>query len=282
MSSILNTIGPYTVIRYLNFALGRGIGEPDYGEPDAAVGLEEVAEILEDERDSILEADESTTHTPRASIITNPLEKLKDSTLEADMRHLSVEKEDPSEGDSSFSSAASASHFEPEHFFYGVVSDKIGEAAACWLARWGGDMLQYELQLTGRDIPDLGGSAQATGSRRRALTVPGGSHGMPFVRTNSMKKQIIPVIWRRGGLTARWVRGLLSSDMFFVAGEKERYDIARRVVELRRADGVLDEEELEYAALFAKGIYYANMVRADCSNSGEIPDRLPSSRAWTS
>lgn len=260
MSSILSTIGPYTVIRYLNFALGRGIGEPDPGEPEAAVGLEGVAEILEDEGDSILEVDESTTHTPRALNTTNPLEKLKDSTIELGLNRLSVEKEDPSEGDSTLSTAPSVSHFEPEHFFYGVVSDKIGEAAACWLARWGFDMLQHELQVTGRDTVDSPAASQSAGSRRRALTVPGSSNDTPpFVRTDSMKKQVIPVIWRRGGLTARWVRGLLSSDMFFVPGEKERYDAARRVIELRRADGILDDEEVEYASLFSNGIYYANM-----------------------
>ncbi|EKM60700.1 uncharacterized protein PHACADRAFT_246766 [Phanerochaete carnosa HHB-10118-sp] len=260
MSSVLNTIGPYTVVRYLNFALGRGIGEPDLGEPEGAVGLESVAEMLEDERDSILEVDESTTQTPRALNVTNPLEKLKDSTLEAGSSQLSIEKEDPSEGDSSQFSSRSISQFEPEYFFYGVVSDKIGEAAACWLARWGIDMLRYELQLAGRDVADVTTSSQSAGNRRRASTVPGGSgSSMPFVRTDSMKKQNIPVIWRRGGLTARWIRGLLSSDMFFILGEKERYDAARRAVELRRAEGILEEEEQEYAYLFAKGIYYTNM-----------------------
>ena len=76
-----------------------------------------------------------------------------------------------------------------------------------------------------------------------------------------MKKQIIPVIWRRGGLDARWVRGVLSSDWLFVAGEKERYDMARSVVDMHRAEGISLEEELEFDHLFAQGIYYANMVR---------------------
>lgn len=263
MSSILSTIGPYTVIRYLNFALGCGIGDPEAEEPEAAVGLEGVAEILEDERESIMEIDESTTRTPRALNTSNPLEQLKDSTLERSLSQLSIEKEDPSEGDSSMSSGLSISQFEPEHhFFYGVVSDKIGEAAACWLARWGTDMLRYELRVSGRDMTDPATSNQSAGNRKRSLTVPGGSNtSMPFVRVNSMRKQNIPIIWRKGGLTARWVRGLIASDMFFVPDEKERYDTARRAVELRRTEGISGDEEVNYDLLFAKGIYYANMVR---------------------
>ena len=109
--------------------------------------------------------------------------------------------------------------------------------------------------------------SQIAGNRKRASTVPGPGYasGTPQslksgVAKVSIAKPNIPVIWRRGGLTARWVRGLLSSDMFFIPGEKERFDAARRVVELRRTEGILEEEETEYHALFSKGIYYANMV----------------------
>jgi hypothetical protein len=268
MSSILNTIGPYTVIRYLNFALGKGIGDPEAGEPDAAVGLEGVAEILKDEEESILEVDEISAQTPRALSILNPLEKLKDCSLD-DLRHdFSIEKEDPAQDSSGSSTHSDSLNEAPDHhFFYGVVSDKIGEAVACWLARWGLDMLQHELQVTCREPVDSVANSQFSGNRKRASTVPGpefcGS-GSTSLRSSTVKasatKHYIPLIWRRGGLTARWVRGLLSSDVFFVPGEKERFDIARRVVELRRAEGILEEEEVEYDVLFVQGFYYANMV----------------------
>lgn len=271
MASILNTIGPYTVNRYLNFALGLGIGEPDAGEPEAAVGLEEVAELFRDE-ESIPEVDESLAETPRALSTINPMESIKDSPPENDLGHageLDVRKEAPSEADSSTFSVCSLARSEHEHhFFYGVVSDKIGEAAACWLARWGIDILHHELQCTGRELPDSAVPSQPSGSRKRASTVPGPfTNGAFSVRVGTMKattsqavKHHVPLIWRRGGLTARWVRGLLSSDMVFVGGEKERYDTARRIVELRRSEGVIDEEEAEYDILFTMGIYYANMV----------------------
>lgn len=284
MASILNTIGPYTVIRYLNFALGKGIGEPDADEPEAAAGLEGVAELLHGEEDSILEVDESAAETPRALSTVDPLEKRKESLSEPNSEgegsrssYFAVRKEDPSEGDSSHHSSHSPTRSDFEQsFFYGVISDKIGEAAACWLARWGVDMLQYELRSPGREVTEYAGPASTVGNRRRASTVPGGGSsssptplakfsggGRPNPDFCNMK---VPEIWRRRGLTARWVRGLLSSDMLFVAGEKERYDWACRVVELRRAEGSSQDEESEYDALFAKGIYYANMVGVNANS----------------
>ncbi|KIP01237.1 hypothetical protein PHLGIDRAFT_113180 [Phlebiopsis gigantea 11061_1 CR5-6] len=245
MSFILTTIGPYTVGRYLNFALGRGIGDSEGSEPDAAVGLEGVAEIISDEE--AVEPDLDTIHGR------------------------DVRKEAPSEADSSAYSIRSLAYPEAEqHFFYGVVSDKIGEAAACWLARWGIDMLHHELQLEGKEAPELIVSPHPVVNRRRASTVPGPFPSGPNAAraatsdptpssTRRSVKHKIPLIWRRGGLTARWVRGLLSSDTLFIPGEKDRFDAARRVVELRRAEGILDEEEVEYAILFTQGIYYANM-----------------------
>ena len=82
---------------------------------------------------------------------------------------------------------------------------------------------------------------------------------------------MIPAVWRKSGLSARWVRGILSSDALFVKGEKERYEMARSVVEMRRAardkgDSAdsAEAEEAEFTTLFNEGIYYANMVRVPC------------------
>lgn len=52
MSSILSTVGPHTVLKYLNFALGKHIGETELeiGEPEAAVGLERVAKLLGEDK----------------------------------------------------------------------------------------------------------------------------------------------------------------------------------------------------------------------------------------
>ncbi|KAJ8473721.1 hypothetical protein ONZ51_g7701 [Trametes cubensis] len=71
LSAILRTVGPHTVVRYLNFAIGRGIGPPDEAvidsdqyehEDSPAVGLEQVAELIQEEDASF---DSSVDVTPR-------------------------------------------------------------------------------------------------------------------------------------------------------------------------------------------------------------------------
>ena len=300
LTSILKTVGPTTAVRYLNFAIGKGIGEPESEEPEAAVGLEGVAEIVkDDEEDSIIDSAATPIETPRALTSEELSEKLKGLSMEFDRigdkdiltNHLDVKKEDPSDLASESSRILEHSHtpHSPEPtLFYGGVSDKIGEAAACWLARWGVDMLRRELQEASAYAEALGSSSRIMSSskdivsptprrssvtRKRATTIP--SDGLP-VRPPTFAAQTMktvqesvpvtietqtPVIWRRGGLDARWVRGVLSSDWLFVAGEKERYDMARSVVDMHRAEGISPEEELEFDHLFSQGIYYANMVR---------------------
>jgi hypothetical protein len=93
------------------------------------------------------------------------------------------------------------------------------------------------------------------------------------------------VVFGKGGLHAKFIRALLSSDSFFVESEMGRYKAARKVLELRRrarediSAGDLgaspssipigegededdeeweDEEEME--KVFTDGIYYTHMV----------------------
>lgn len=310
-------------MRYLNFAIGKGIGEPDEEEPVAAVGLESVAEVLKDEEEeSIVESLATPIETPRALSSEELSEKLKGLNMDFDRiaahhKHdLDIKKEDPSDLASESESSTGASHAYTPHahvpepsFFYGGVSDKIGEAAACWLARWGADMLRYEQEAitaasreaeggtkvtsntgSSSSVPPPNNPATSIGTsrpaepkrlpsalRKRATTIPsdGGPPARsmppfqpPMTKTSSSSSSSsldsvlaqAPVIWRRGGLDGRWVRGVLSSDWLFITGEKERYDMARAVVNMRRSEGILAEEEVEFEQLFAKGIYYANMV----------------------
>jgi hypothetical protein len=69
-----------------------------------------------------------------------------------------------------------------------------------------------------------------------------------------------PVLWNRGGLSLKWIRVLLSSDALFVKSERDRYNLARSVVELRRSSGILQDEEDAWDQVFETAIYYANMV----------------------
>lgn len=159
---------------------------------------------------------------------------------------------------SSDSNSDDGDFVEEPSFHYGAISDKIGEACACWLARWGTDILAYELQ-DGKVKETDNGVAAVT--RKRAKTIPSD----PAPTTVSpikvlVERPSVPLIWSIGGLSAKWVTAIISSDTFFVKGERERYIFARSVVELRRKDGIIEAEEEEWAKLFEHGIYYANMV----------------------
>ena len=221
---VLTTVGPTTAIRYLNFAIGKGIGPEEENAPEAAVGLEHIAEIVK----------------PGAADVASISSKLSGLLMEDD----ETRKEDPAEtvydDDCEEESA-------DRPFIYGGISDKVGEAAASWLTRWGYDMLAYE-------------EGQSSS--------PGIIPGSPLKHSHSASSTImsvqaclpIPPIWRRGGLDARWARAVLSSDLLFIRGERERYEMGKTVLELRRRDGIDEEEEKEFSDLFENGIHFMHMV----------------------
>jgi hypothetical protein len=226
LKHILTTVGPTTVIRYLNFAIGRGIGLEEENAPEAAVGLEHLAEIL----------------SPDAINVASISTKLASLPMEDD----ETRKEDPAEAVDD--EDCQEDHADERHFIYGGVSDKVGEAAACWLTRWGYDMLTYEEDEC---------SSTATALRS---PLKKSSHNASSTALFAQVPQPVPLIWRRGGLDACWARAILSSDLLFVRGERERYEMARAVLELRRKDGIDEEEEKEFVQLFETGIYFMHMV----------------------
>jgi hypothetical protein len=193
ISTIIANISPDTVLTYLKFALGAPIDNIELLD-EPAVGLGAVAQLVSSAT-SIASSQSCTEYTDATSSF--PVEEAMSNN----------EKHAPPQLDSAH--------------YYGVLSDRVGHACACWLARWGIDILAWE----------EGSSANKA-----------------------------PRIWRRGGLTPRWVRAILSSNFFFVKSEWHRYETAKRVVELRRRDGVLDEEETVWSAFFENGIIYAHMV----------------------
>lgn len=315
---ILASVGPFTAVRYLNFAIGKGIGpseEEEASEDKAAVGLESVAEVVPDESDEpeiIEHPSPKYAHPDPAKQQEKDTETIggKLSSLSTDDPPLSpgFKKETPAsprsdassmelESTSSLASPTTmhAQRLEPS-YCYGVVGDKVGEAAACWIARWGADILACELEVVARKKGEEGAAGargpairwQGLGDekeskegkekemgRKRGLTAPsrlappegvgkaGGRAGSAAEQEGG--ERVVPVVWRRGGLSARWVRGLISSDALFVRGERERYDMAKAVVELRRSAPLEDQEdreaeEKEWEELFRTGIYYENMV----------------------
>lgn len=242
LSFILSTVGPHTVLKYLNFALGKHIGllEMEPGEPEAATGLEKVAHIIEEEK-SI----RGTTKSDITSLLGDmDIKSEGPSTARASTSSLHYDSSDEEENDMA----------EPP-IHYGAISDKIGEACACWLARWGTDLLPYEETMDERNVRI--GRSTSFASRKRSKTVPS-----PSTSKNELLQDdgIFPLIWSCGGLNAKWVTAIISADTFFVKGERERYAFARRVVELRRKRGIIIAEEQEWVTLFQHGIHYANMV----------------------
>lgn len=242
---ILGSVGPTTVIQYLNFAIGIPIQSPVEHEPKAAVGLEMLAREIR----------ESPSYAPstRSSSIKHSRgvdAKQEPESLSQKLEDLNIKKEDPSEllSDSSETEDDDGRSSEP-FLHYGAISDKIGETAACWLARWGPDILVYEQRST-KDLP--------TSISSRPMSFPSQA-------IEDISNHVIPVVWNRGGLNHTWIRALVSSDTLFVKGERERYEFAKSVIDLRRRFGIDQKEEEEWTRMFSTGIYYAHMVRSQSS-----------------
>ena len=231
---ILASVGPCTVVRYLDYAIGRGIGGEDEGspEPHAAVGLEHIGGDLSPPSHSHSHSHSRLpSHSLHASASASASEHASESELDAKLGEMHLHEADDGA------------------YFYGAVGNRIGEAAACFLARWGFDLFAAE--------EEEALSAFAVPSPRCGTTATAAASGGADAHTTT---DGVPRIWTRG-LSARWVRGLVCSDEFFVQGEWKRYEFATRVVELRRSlKGVVREEEREWRRLFEEGIYYSSLV----------------------
>ncbi|TFL06281.1 hypothetical protein BDV98DRAFT_609942 [Pterulicium gracile] len=256
-SQILATIGPYTATPYLNFALGHRISDPDADEPEAAVGLEQLAHI----------------ESPSPDQTSLQSTKGDDPEVEeVNIYDTVVSRTDSQELDTPPSKC----------FHYGAISDKIGESVACWLTRWAHDLLDSE-------DPSSSGEASGTSSgtgtpvkRPRSLTFS----SAPIKE----RKTASPCIFRRGGLSAEWISALVSSDTLFVKNEWERYRFAKRVVELRRKSGTDPSEEKHWSKMFSHGIFYVNMTndelitvsqdRSPITHQAYVPLKVLQAASW--
>jgi hypothetical protein len=283
LAIVLRTVGPSTVGRYLEFAVGDGIGDEewDHQDDEGAKGMEKVARTLssgftQHESDEWVSEIESETasaacdNSPRQALVESPLPEIEmsppeiphrtstDSVLSDEFAKVSDHSVSRTSSMKSNATARPTSaqklvrvdeaqprsaSLPPMPHYYGFVSNKIGEACVCWLARWGLDVLNIETKI-GTENKDM------------------------------------PIVWGHGGIPAKFVCAILSSDALFVPNERERYQMARRVLELRReswqdasdemptpmdATEAIDEdawedEENEIAKVFAEGIYYSHMV----------------------
>ncbi|KAF8680249.1 hypothetical protein RHS04_04625 [Rhizoctonia solani] len=157
LNLVLSTISPWTITRYFGFAIGHGIGQPEGNEPEAAVGLDTIGQPAPAETKPPLN---ETTKIDEAS----PQEEEDDDDL---VKVGSLGNSSPNSLKDRAASGASKLAYDTqsiytytEHeddieqtFFYGVVSDKVGEACACWLTRWGADILTLEETVEARIHP---------------------------------------------------------------------------------------------------------------------------------
>ncbi|KAH8834861.1 hypothetical protein DL96DRAFT_1549557 [Flagelloscypha sp. PMI_526] len=266
LSWILSSVGPHTVIQYLDFACGKPITNIQGHQllDNAAVGLENVAEVQYS----------GTSDSPAVSIRTNRTVRRRDDGLEGIKNPSSGRERLESISMAGSDSSDVESDNESDHtpsYHYGTVSDKIGEACVCWLARWSPDILQWEEQFWHAQPSSAEGAifisydSTSISGRRRASTAPSVPHTPASAITNlshfPYRPKNVPLVWSQGGLSAQWICALISSDTFFVRGEKERYDLAKRVVDLRhRLGGVSERDKKVWNKMFEDGIYYANMT----------------------
>ncbi|KEP54268.1 hypothetical protein V565_019840 [Rhizoctonia solani 123E] len=159
LSLVLSTISPWTITRYFGFAIGHGIGLPEGNEPEAAIGLDAIGQPA-----PAVVAKPSFHETIRIDEV-SPEEEEEDDDL---VKVGSLGNSAPSLLKDRAASSTSQQTFDnksiySEHgedaeqtFFYGVVGDKVGEACACWLTRWGADILALEEAVEARNHPPAG------------------------------------------------------------------------------------------------------------------------------
>lgn len=236
MEAILKTIGPRTVQIYLNFALGNSkVVDPDL----PAVGLDGLAEDLKG-NDGALDV-KSKFHLSTANDYVSGLYSPLSVGSPSSTASLSSTSDE--------SLLLSMSHTEssgdvkpvvPRKFYYGPVSDKIGEACACWLAKWGGDMFAEEEKIVldwlsdanaNLDSYDTGQSIVAglpsntfhSNTFPSASIPPSSSSASEWSpKWSPSKEKSIPRLFTATaagmgeGLSPAWIHALISSDGFFV------------------------------------------------------------------
>lgn len=123
-------------------------------------------------------------------------------------------------------------------FLYGSVGEKIGEACACWLSRWGQEVFEVEDIVT---------------RNQDGRTLPPSDHAGNFFYHKGILPSYSSVmstppplsVWSRGSIPSSWMRAIISSDSFFIRDEWERYTFATRVIDMRRAQRGRGGESLE-------------------------------------
>lgn len=258
LSLVLGNISPWSIGAYLDFAIGRGVGafageeweDHELETGVAAVGLEELGELIsplssapvkkvgevrmKSRREGIKTG--SPTPTPSPSLHSSQFPPASFSRSASPTPSIKSETSSNSSLDSNLIHSIRSSGADEPTFFYGSTSDKIGEACAVWLCKWGVDILDVEERTR---APGLQGVEERFGSlgigKKNALHLSADDRKAPVGDETTSSSTLFPPLFSLGGLPPAWIRAVVSSDSFFVKGEVERYKVARRIHELRRA-----------------------------------------------
>ncbi|KAK4056185.1 hypothetical protein OIO90_002916 [Microbotryomycetes sp. JL221] len=231
LESIQTSLTPWTVARFLAFACGeQSRDEIDEDDDAPCQGLERVG---------------------------RPIDSFNRSSLDTQ-----YEEQDDGNINLAYGSSCATSLAADQGnttLFVGPEGERVGEACACWLAKWGSDILQVEEWLASSVENSHDGNLDHDEQEHAIISQLLVQKG---VIASADECQTFPPlrVWssKPDGLSARWVRGIISSDAFFVPftpvtdsveddvdstsadlgtdGEFQRYLFARRVVRLRRRE----------------------------------------------
>ncbi|KAJ3934970.1 MAG: hypothetical protein NXY57DRAFT_1104469 [Lentinula lateritia] len=244
---ILRTIGPRTVGYYLDFALGMTkLKNADH----PAVGLEGLAKDLEEGEHGLEYSDldmstsfpvenrsgqPSETYHERYSPLIVDSPSSPNSLRSTSDEYLSLPFSQVARNRNYLSRSKVDITVPSTQFYYGSISDKIGETCACWLARWGADMFVEEEKIVSDWLNDPNASldswtVEESGFEGVPLTSDTDSH-RPSHSTSSAwtpkwsqsNVKSIPKFFTATavgsgfeGLSLSWIHALISSDSFFV------------------------------------------------------------------
>ncbi|CEL57518.1 hypothetical protein RSOLAG1IB_02259 [Rhizoctonia solani AG-1 IB] len=160
LNLVLSTISPWTITRYFGFAIGHGIGQSEGNEPEAAVGLDTIGQPVPAETKLPLnETTKIDEVSPQEEDDDDDLVKV--GSLGSSAPNLSRDRDiSGASRPTCDTQSIYSEHGEDaeQTFFYGVVSDKVGEACGCWLTRWGADILALEEAVEARIHPSTNGT----------------------------------------------------------------------------------------------------------------------------
>ncbi len=178
LTLILGSITPYTVSAYMRFASGLGIVEPSSMHQDSPASISNSTSLPSDELEGCLVGWERLSAPDAAASPTSSANAEADQQRRPSTRAWSTARGSsarrshdaggspttmtPRRGSTPppmqrLDTAASSSTYSLEtggaedggsaQLFYGPSCNKIGEACVCWLGRWGGDVLDWEIGL---------------------------------------------------------------------------------------------------------------------------------------